>query len=464
MSVAAEQNVRPFLVRGPADVNWRLLWLRRTYGDFRRFDLRLVGAATATATPAGTDGQKRPSDEGRGGEAETMSNVRGIAIARNQAGRLELVATSLDDEESPGSVWHAWQTAPGGNWAGWASLGEPPGGASWERPAVARNVDGRLEAVVMGRDRAVWHAWQTAPGGIWAGWRSLGWPGRQPTPQVPLALMQNQDGRLEVFTLAGDSAVWHAWQTVPGEEWTGWHTLGKPSQQVRLQSTPALARNQDGRLELFAKGTDKAVWHCWQQEPGSGHWLAWSSLRSPRDHGFEGEPAVARNHDGRLELFVTETDGPQWHRWQQQAGPGPWTEWCEFNGVPHIRENPELAVGAHADGRLLLCAKAVAKERDTDVLWRTQQLTPNAGWEGWSSFADPSTYLTDLTVVSDAEGRLELFLRDLRSGGVYRVNQTTPNGEKWTSSMWSPPPHTLTELEPPAYRLRPAEDGESQPN
>jgi hypothetical protein len=46
VSDAAQQNVRPFYVRGaPAGVNWRLMWLRGTYGEYGSFDLSLVGAA-----------------------------------------------------------------------------------------------------------------------------------------------------------------------------------------------------------------------------------------------------------------------------------------------------------------------------------------------------------------------------------------------------------------------------------
>lgn len=46
VSDAARQNVRPFYVRdAPADLNWRLMWLRGTYGEYGHFDLSLVGAA-----------------------------------------------------------------------------------------------------------------------------------------------------------------------------------------------------------------------------------------------------------------------------------------------------------------------------------------------------------------------------------------------------------------------------------
>jgi BNR repeat-containing family member len=46
VSDADKQNVRPFYVRdAPAHLNWRLMWLRGTYGSYGRFDLSLVGAA-----------------------------------------------------------------------------------------------------------------------------------------------------------------------------------------------------------------------------------------------------------------------------------------------------------------------------------------------------------------------------------------------------------------------------------
>jgi hypothetical protein len=34
--------------------------------------------------------------------------------------------------------------------------------------------------------------------------------------------------------------------------------------------TVAVGRNVDGRLELFARGTDGAIWHTWQKAPNDG--------------------------------------------------------------------------------------------------------------------------------------------------------------------------------------------------
>lgn len=42
------------------------------------------------------------------------------------------------------------------------------------RLAVGENADGRLEVFAVGSDHASSHIWQTAPGGSWGGWNSLG--------------------------------------------------------------------------------------------------------------------------------------------------------------------------------------------------------------------------------------------------------------------------------------------------
>ena len=45
---------------------------------------------------------------------------------------------------------------------------------------------------------------------------------------------------------------------------------------LRRIRIPALALNAHGRLELFARGNDGALWHIWQEELG-GAWSAWYS-------------------------------------------------------------------------------------------------------------------------------------------------------------------------------------------
>jgi hypothetical protein len=44
-----------------------------------------------------------------------------------------------------------------------------------------------------------------------------------------------------------------------------------------LTSDIAGAANAEGRLEIFARGADNAIWHIWQTRPNSG-WSGWSRI------------------------------------------------------------------------------------------------------------------------------------------------------------------------------------------
>jgi len=87
--------------------------------------------------------------------------------------------------------------------------GPPTSTSTTNRVTVARNAEGGLEAFVVGGDGALYHAWQTSPGGGWIDWSSLG--GQQLAGGVAVAA--NADGRLEVFVIGGDGVVYHKWQS-----------------------------------------------------------------------------------------------------------------------------------------------------------------------------------------------------------------------------------------------------------
>jgi C1A family cysteine protease len=117
-----------------------------------------------------------------------------------------------------------------------------------------------------------------------AGWQSLG--GTLTTRPV---MGRNQDGRLEVFVRGTDNALWHIWQVAPNGTWSGWSSLGGV-----ITSDPEVVSNADGRLEVFARGTDGALWHIWQTAPNNG-WSAWRSLGGV----ITSNPSANRNKDGR---------------------------------------------------------------------------------------------------------------------------------------------------------------------
>ena len=62
------------------------------------------------------------------------------------------------------------------------------------------------------------------------------------------------------------------------EYWGGWTSLGTPPSGVYL-GDPAVGRNLDGRVEVFARdvGATKEVWHAYQTVP-NGAWTGWGTL------------------------------------------------------------------------------------------------------------------------------------------------------------------------------------------
>ena len=288
-------------------------------------------------------------------------NTRSV-VGRNQDGRLEVFARGTDN-----GLWHIYELAPNGSWSGWTSLG----GEITSDPCVVSNADGRLEIFARGTDNALWHIWQTAPSDGWSDWASL-W-GESKITSDP-CVVSNADGRLEIFAHGTDGALWHFWQTAPNNGWSGWASLGGDTQGSSLTTRPVVGRNQDGRLEVFARGTDNVLWHIYELAP-NGSWSGWTSLGGE----ITSDPCVASNADGRLEIFARGTDNALWHIWQTAPSNG-WSDWGSLYGESKITSDP--CVLSNADGRLEIFA------RGTDgALWHIWQTAPSNGWSGWASLA-----------------------------------------------------------------------------
>jgi acylphosphatase/peptidoglycan hydrolase-like protein with peptidoglycan-binding domain len=213
----------------------------------------------------------------------------------------------------------------------------------------------------------------------------------------------NQDGRLEVFARGTDGALWHLWQTARNNGWSGWGSMGGG-----IQGPIALGRNADGRLEVFVKGNDNALWHIWQTARNNG-WSGWGSMG-----GVVSDPVVANNADGRLEVFVRGGDNALWHIWQTAPSNG-WSGWGSLGGGM----GSKVAVANNADGRLEIFV------RGTDgALWHKWQTAPNSGWSGWGSMG--GVIIGAPVVGRNADGRLEVFAKGT-DGALWHIWQTAPN-------------------------------------
>ncbi len=176
-------------------------------------------------------------------------------------------------------------------------------------PAVAVNTDGRIEVFILGGDSALWQIEQSSAGNPFGSFTSLG-GSLTGNPAVAV----NANGNLEAFARGVDGSLWHTIQvSADSPQWTGFASLGG-----FITSDPSVAVNTDGRVEAFARGGDNALWHIWQSTAG-GAWGQWYTLGGTLSGGVT--PAL--NTDGILAAFANYADNSLWY--MAQTSPGNWS-------------------------------------------------------------------------------------------------------------------------------------------
>jgi len=228
---------------------------------------------------------------------------------------------------------------------------------------------------------------------------------------VPV-IARNPNGILEVFVRGTpDKALWHCWQTSAGASgYSGWSSLGST-----ITTDPFVIANPSNVLEVFARGTDGHVYHCWQGPQGG-----WSSLTVlDGSTTITSRPVVVNNATGGVDLFARGGDGALWH--STQAGPGQgWPALTSLGST--ITGQPTVAT--NADGRLEVFARG-----GDGALWHISQTAPGGGWSAWASLGN--VLGGDPIVGRNADGRLEVFALGTDSA-LWHIYQSSPGSSTWS--------------------------------
>ena len=82
------------------------------------------------------------------------------------------------------------------------------------------------------------------------------------------AVASGLDGPLELFVVGDDASLWHLRHTGSNDGSPRWFSHGAPA-VAGLAGSPAVAADTDGRLQLFVMGTDGALWQLSQTLPAA---------------------------------------------------------------------------------------------------------------------------------------------------------------------------------------------------
>ena len=186
---------------------------------------------------------------------------------------------------------------------------------------MALNRDGRLEVFGISPNGAVYSDVEISKGsgsqGQWSGWFIVG----QLVPFWTFTAIDvglNTAGDLQLFGIsATDHTVYTSWQTTPGGDWSVWSSMGLSASAIRVGA--GMLGLMGGAMELFAIGADHALYHTVEQS--AQYFYPWTSLG-----GWVSDISVARTADRRLQVMAIGWGGTTWTNYQVSPG-GSYSGW-----------------------------------------------------------------------------------------------------------------------------------------
>ncbi len=308
------------------------------------------------------------------------------------------------------ALYHKWWN--GSAWGPSVTDYEYMGGVCMKGPEVASWGPNRLDAFVLGTDRALYHKW---------------WDGNAWGPSVtdyeymggvcldgPVLASWGPD-RLDAFVLGTDRALYHKWWD--GSAWGPSVTDFEYMGGVCITEPDVVAWGPN-RLDVFVVGSDSALYHKWWDG------TAWGP--SVTDYEYMGgvcigPPTAVAWGPNRLDVFVVGTDSALYHKWWDGTAWGPSvTDYESLGGVCAGRP----AVVSWGPDRL-----------DVFVVG-TDSALYHKWWDGTAWGPSPTGYeylggvvVGDPHVVSWGPGRLDVFVEGADSALYHKW---------WDGTAWGP--------------------------
>ena len=242
------------------------------------------------------------------------------AVHRNSAGQLEVFIPGTD-----GQVNHIWENTAG-NSTSWSTFGVISGIHVDQTVKLATGMDqnGGSYAYVVGTNGPLYETYQSAPGGAWSSWTSLGgnWD-----PDCDIATLTAADGTQEILIIGYTGELYENHQSAPNGGFTGW--TATTTNEWAITSRIAATLDQVNKVNVFVigPGPNSPMYHNWQTGTNStSSWNGWTSIGGNWEQ--DARPAAICNPGGDPAVFVIGSSGDMY----VNQGPG-WSKWANIGGA-----------------------------------------------------------------------------------------------------------------------------------
>jgi peptidoglycan/xylan/chitin deacetylase (PgdA/CDA1 family) len=207
-------------------------------------------------------------------------------------------------------------------------------------------------------------------------------------------------------------------RTLKGGAWGGWTSWGGI-----VSSAPAIAGATDGRVDVFARGGDGALWT--RTMGSNGVLTQWKSLGGQ----LATAPDAVSSGIGSIDVYATLTDH---HVWHTSLLNGTWSAWQSIGGTTYSAP----AAGFIPEGM----ATVVLVRGTNNALYAN---TNGGGWSGWTSLGG---VLIDGPMVTETDQFGLVATVRGTDGAVYtKVLNSTWSAftRAWTPAAPAPPASSL---------------------
>merc|ERR1712167_91672 len=159
----------------------------------------------------------------------------------------------------------------------------------------------------------------------------------------------NEERKVELFSLSLEKTLLHKRQISCGN-WTSWNDLGGS-----FASGPHVVKNSRGQLEIYVRGTDKAIYRKVSKDKCGEEWSKWQCLGGK----FSTPPEAILNSEGYIHVFARGIDRAVWHLAQlkQDANNVTWSDWTSMGGI--VTSSP--AIMLDSEGLLHVFARGITR-------------------------------------------------------------------------------------------------------